>query len=203
MLVSQGTGTTPLFQVMSGDATLSSAGALTLATVNANTGIFQGLTLDGKGRVTAAQSVNARVTNPVVTRLPTRTSGDVTGLGFAIGAGEIWTVEWNLAVTAISVVAGFQLTGQFPASPADLNINVFGATAAAGFAFDNLTAFSSPTAASYSGGAAGAARPVRITACITNGVNAGLSVQLQVKSSSSSTHVTVVKDSYMIARRIA
>lgn len=39
---------------LSGDVTSNSALAVTLATVNSNVGTFQGLTVDGKGRVTAA-----------------------------------------------------------------------------------------------------------------------------------------------------
>jgi hypothetical protein len=39
---------------LSGDVTSNATLAVTLATVNANVGVFQGLTLDAKGRVTAA-----------------------------------------------------------------------------------------------------------------------------------------------------
>ena len=57
---------------ISGDATINTAtGALTLAAVNANVGTFQGLTLDGKGRVTAAANMNyAPLASPVFTGTP-------------------------------------------------------------------------------------------------------------------------------------
>jgi len=74
---------------LSGDVTTSGSLATTLATVNANTGVFQGLTLDGKGRVTAAANQNylttataastyAPLASPVFTgtpSLPTGTTG--------------------------------------------------------------------------------------------------------------------------------
>lgn len=45
-------------QTVSGDATLGSTGVLTLGTVNTNVGTFQGLTVNGKGQVTAASNQN-------------------------------------------------------------------------------------------------------------------------------------------------
>jgi hypothetical protein len=57
---------------MGGDATLNTAtGALSLAAVNANIGTFQGLTLDGKGRVTAAANMSyAPLASPTFTGVP-------------------------------------------------------------------------------------------------------------------------------------
>ena len=60
-----------------GDATLNTTtGALTLATVNSNTGSFQGLVLDAKGRVTGATNQSYLTANQTITL-----SGDVGGSG--------------------------------------------------------------------------------------------------------------------------
>lgn len=69
LLVGQ-TGADPLPETVSGDATLASGGALTLATVNSNTGSFGDathvaqVTLNGKGLATAASSVLITGTTP-------------------------------------------------------------------------------------------------------------------------------------------
>lgn len=48
----------PAAETMSGDATLSNTGALTLGNVNGNVGTYQGVTVNGKGQVTAAINEN-------------------------------------------------------------------------------------------------------------------------------------------------
>lgn len=64
------TAASPICRTMSGDATFSAAGALTLATVNANVGTFGDathvpqVTLDAKGRVAAASNVLITGTAP-------------------------------------------------------------------------------------------------------------------------------------------
>lgn len=71
----------PNWSTMSGDATISNAGALTLATVNGNTGSFgsatncTAFTTNGKGLITAASAVTC---TPAV--------GSITGLGTGVGA---------------------------------------------------------------------------------------------------------------------
>ena len=66
---------------LSGDVSTADSLVTTLATVNANTGTFQGLTLDGKGRVTAASNqayltqanaatIYAPINNPIFTGDP-------------------------------------------------------------------------------------------------------------------------------------
>lgn len=75
------TGADPSCLSLSGDATISAAGVLTLATVNANVGIFGSATeapqiiVDGKGRITAVSSLTL---TPAV--------GSITGLGTGVAA---------------------------------------------------------------------------------------------------------------------
>jgi hypothetical protein len=60
LLIDQGSGNDPIFEPMSGDATIVKTGALTFATVNSNTGSFgsstsiPNFTVNGKGLITAA-----------------------------------------------------------------------------------------------------------------------------------------------------
>jgi hypothetical protein len=77
---------------VSGDATLNTAtGVLTLAAVNANAGIFQGLTINAKGLVTAAANQNYLTGNQTVTL-----SGDVTGSGSTAIITTLPTVNANV-----------------------------------------------------------------------------------------------------------
>lgn len=79
----------PLCRTVSGDATLSAAGALTLATVNSNVGSFGSatqcvaLTTNGKGLITAASAVTCTPAIASVTGLGT---GVATALGTNIGS---------------------------------------------------------------------------------------------------------------------
>ena len=79
----------PICRTISGDATLSAAGAVTLATVNPNVGTFGSATqgaqvaLDGKGRVTGATALTI---TPAV--------GSVTGMGANCNA---WLITPNSA----------------------------------------------------------------------------------------------------------
>lgn len=68
---------------MSGDASLNtSTGALTLAAVNSNIGTFQGITIDSKGRVTAASAMNyGSVTSITAGPGLTGSPGTITGAG--------------------------------------------------------------------------------------------------------------------------
>lgn len=79
VLVGNAGGTAYAPVSMSSDATLASTGALTLATVNSNVGSFTNasVTVDGKGRVTAASSGTAPVTSVGATS-PVASSGGTT-----------------------------------------------------------------------------------------------------------------------------
>jgi len=81
---------------LSGDLTGSGATAIaaTLATVNSNVGTFQGLTLDAKGRVTAAVNQNYVTGGPYLpTAGGTVTGGIVVGSGTNPGAGAVLATD--------------------------------------------------------------------------------------------------------------
>lgn len=79
----------PICRTISGDWTLSAAGVATLATVNANVGTFGSatqapqITLDGKGRATAATSLTV---TPAVGSITGLGAGVATALGINIGS---------------------------------------------------------------------------------------------------------------------
>jgi hypothetical protein len=76
---------------MSGDATISNTGALTLATVNGNVGTFQGITVNAKGLVTAAADQHYLTGNQTITL-----SGDVSGSGATAITTTLATVNSNV-----------------------------------------------------------------------------------------------------------
>jgi len=99
------------FPALTGDVT-TSAGALatTLATVNSNVGTFQGITVNGKGLVTAASNQSYLTANQTITITPT---GDVTGSAsgttsltpaFAIGTNKV--TNTMLAQGAANTIKG-------------------------------------------------------------------------------------------------
>jgi hypothetical protein len=114
---------------LSGDITGSGATAITatLATVNANVGTFQGITVNAKGLVTAAVAQGYLTANQTITY-----SGDVTGSG---------TTVVTLTI-ATGVVSNSKLS---PAGAYTLKGNTSGSIAAPGdFTIGGLTAKSSP-----------------------------------------------------------
>jgi hypothetical protein len=148
--------------------------------------------------VLANTDVNGRLTATVTTTSSTLGTNALTGLGFAIGAGEVWTVEWNLTVTGSTAGMKFDVTG--PASPADLRISIVGNTSAiTATSAETITAFSTASAAYVL--YATTSGQVRIVACINNGANAG-TVQLRFGSATNTQSNSVLIDSYMTARRI-
>ena len=76
---------------LSGDVTSNSALAVTLATVNANVGTFQGITVNGKGLVTAAANQGYLTGNQSVTL-----SGDISGSGATAITTTLATVNANV-----------------------------------------------------------------------------------------------------------
>jgi hypothetical protein len=87
-----GTSTVVGGATLSGDAAIAAGGALTLATVNPNVGVFQGLTVNAKGLVTAAVAQSYLTANQTVTL-----SGDVTGSGATAIAATIANSSVTLA----------------------------------------------------------------------------------------------------------
>ncbi|CAM5998845.1 unnamed protein product [Sphagnum balticum] len=78
---------------LTGDITAAGPGsaAATLATVNSNVGTFQGLTVNGKGLVTAASNQNYLTGNQTITL-----GGDLTGSGTTAITGTLNTVNSNV-----------------------------------------------------------------------------------------------------------
>lgn len=105
-------GTVLAFQTMSGDATLS-AGAITLATVNANTGAWGSatqvaqVTLDAKGRATAAANVTI---TPAVGSITGLGTGVATALAINVGSAGAF-VTFNGAGGAPSSITLTNATG--------------------------------------------------------------------------------------------
>jgi hypothetical protein len=86
---------------LSGDVTSNSTLVTTLATVNANVGTFQGLTLDAKGRVTAASNQNYVTGGPY---LPLA-GGTITGnLTVSTGYYPALIINQTVAGTANTIV---------------------------------------------------------------------------------------------------
>jgi hypothetical protein len=103
---------------ISGDASGSGTTAipLTLATVNANIGTFQGITVNGKGLITAATNQNYLTGNQTITL-----SGDVTGSGATAIASTVTALQGRaVATTAPTSNQVLQWSGTqwAPATPA-------------------------------------------------------------------------------------
>jgi hypothetical protein len=140
--------------------------------------------------------VNANVAADVTTT--SNTMANVTGLSWSIGAGEVWSVEFNLYCTGSLTGMQFQLTG--PASPTFVRVFTQGDTTGVGsVSTDSQTAFGSPTQSYVSTSFSGY---VRVMATIENGANAG-TVQLQFASTTNTQTNKVLRGSYMTGRRIS
>lgn len=122
-----------------------------------------------------------------------------TGLSFVIGANEVWSVEWHLFVTGATGGMKLQVSG--PAAPTDVRINITGNTTSVG-------SFSAESQASFSAGGGATFMGIAFTsknmviAGITNGANAG-AVQLMYNSAGGVNTITILRGSYMVARRIS
>ncbi len=90
---------TPSLVTMGGDATISSAGALTLATVNGSVGTFNNVTVNAKGLITAASNVSYTTSGSFSATSPL-TYNSATGV-FAISKattladGYLSSTDWN------------------------------------------------------------------------------------------------------------
>lgn len=143
------------------------------------------LAFQAAGRVTANVTVAAT------------TFTDVTGLGFAVGANEVWTAEFEVDFTSTAGGLKVQLTG--PAAPALVALTAVGTTTGVtAFTASRVAALATPTAVF---GATAHTGTCRLKVYFANGVTAG-TVQLQFNSAVSGTQ-TVLAGSYLTARRLA
>ena len=100
IIIGQTSGT-PTSETISGDASLANTGALTLATVNTNTGIWGSatqvpqFTVNGKGLITAASNVTITGTSPV---------------GSALTSGDIWVGNASNLAAAVPVTGDISLS---------------------------------------------------------------------------------------------
>jgi len=93
---------------LSGDVTTAGSLVTTLATVNPNVGTFQGLVLDGKGRVTAASNQGYLTTvSATATYLPL-TGGTLSGNLVAVPAAGIARLGLNAPAGSADQLAGYR-----------------------------------------------------------------------------------------------
>jgi hypothetical protein len=96
---------------LSGDVTSNATLVTTLATVNANVGTFQGITLDAKGRVTAAANQSYVTGGPYLAAAGGQLTGSL-GVGEAVAAGATTGIfapylsSYNLGLNAYNTGAG-------------------------------------------------------------------------------------------------
>jgi hypothetical protein len=170
-----GQATDPICRTVSGDGTLSAAGVLALATVNANVGAFGSatncptVTLDGKGRTTAAAQTAC---TPAIGNITGLGTGVATALGVNIGSAGAPVLFNGVGGTPASIVltnatglprAGMVngvarsvigVTGNAAAAPADIQgtadqvLVVNSAGTALGFGQVNLAAAAATTGVS-------------------------------------------------------
>jgi hypothetical protein len=99
---------------LSGDITGSGATAIatTLATVNANVGTFQGLTVDGKGRVTAASNQSYATSAAMATadNLRVLKAGDTMSGGLTITSGNVAAGNFVIGGMATTDAGAFGFT---------------------------------------------------------------------------------------------
>lgn len=121
-LLDQGAAVDPAFKAISGDATLASAGGLTLATVNTNVGTFGSatqvaqVTLNGKGLTTAAVALTI---TPAVGSITGLGTGVATALGVNTGSSGAFVVQNGAGGTPTSLT----LTNATGLPPAGLTVD--------------------------------------------------------------------------------
>jgi hypothetical protein len=96
---------------LSGDVTSNNTLVTTLATVNANVGTFQGLTLDAKGRVTAASNQNYLTTATAATTYAPINAPVFTGDARAVTPATADN-DTSIATTAFVKAQGYQTGNQ-------------------------------------------------------------------------------------------
>jgi hypothetical protein len=144
-------GTVPAAQMpaLTGDVTNTAGSlAMTLATVNSNIGTFQGLTINGKGLVTAATNQNYLTGNQTIT-----VSGDASGSGTTSIPLTLATVNSNVGSFGSSTaIPSFTVNGKGLITAVSTNAVVApagtltGSALASGVTSSSLTSFGTLTA---------------------------------------------------------
>ena len=127
---------------------------------------------------------------------------DVTGLAFAVGAGESWTAELVLHAISGTTGQGLKLRASGPGAASVLIAIAGTGSGGASTAVDCevQTAFSVASPAKTFCAGSSLTGVVRIHVVVTN-ASAGGTVQLQASNSSGSGTVTIKANSDLVARR--
>lgn len=176
----------------------SSTDTLTLSSSDSSIGISGNSSTDSLDFSVTSANKPSRVTSDVTTTADT--AGDVTGLGFAIAASEVWCAEFHLKI-GCNNTGGVKFAITVPAS-ATFMATVQGSSTSPSSLTTSILATSGALSSSSFSAVNSANCWLKVSVCVVNSTNAG-SVQLQFASTTAGQTSTVYANSYVIARKIA